>query len=770
MANTVIGASVDIQFASVGELRKMLQEATQKAKELKNQFGETSEEFINAQENVNKLKTTLDGLNLKSKLKEANLELTAMQDQFGATSQQAIAAARKVADLKDRIEDARETADLFDPGKKFEAFVTIGSQVAAGFSAVQGAMALVGAESEDVQKSLMKVQSAMAIAQGLSQLRDFGKSWQALNLFVKSNSILIRANAAATAAAGAIMKLFGVAVNTTSFAFKALKTAIISTGIGALIILIVEVIQWISSWTSSTDEQAEANEQLRKREDELEYTIESTNKSIEKRNKLQQYSTELALANAKAVGASAEQLRKIEADAAADRTKNAEKNEIEAQNELNRIAKRTDATAKELYLALQNYKDKITAREEAVMEENLLLANQRVSIFQEEKSSNDKLIQEQQRKDEKIKQLTEKAFDLQKQIVNDLEKFNFSAQQKELFDLENKFEEQKKTLIEGGQSTVQLTELYEKQRQEIIDKYAKEEKKKREDFLKDINKLTTEIRLLGEKDSREKERAQLAISYAEQLAAIKNNENYNALEKLRLRNVLLTKQKLEEDALNEKFRQEDAKRQKIAHENTLKMVKEQNDALIDAEINLQNKRYEAATAGLSLLESLAGENEKIANAIFAVQKGLEIARIVTDTARGIVAAKAGLAAVPPFLGAFPNPAFILAAASAAKQITGLKIAAAVSIAQIAAASINKFKKGSGSTPGGGGPGPAPAPPPPGTTAPLTPAISPAVQGQMLNADAINNLGNTAIRAYVMNSDIQNNDQQNAYLQRNARIG
>lgn len=39
MANTVIGASVDIQFASVGELRKMLQEATQKAKELKNQFG-----------------------------------------------------------------------------------------------------------------------------------------------------------------------------------------------------------------------------------------------------------------------------------------------------------------------------------------------------------------------------------------------------------------------------------------------------------------------------------------------------------------------------------------------------------------------------------------------------------------------------------------------------------------------------------------------------------------------------------------------------------
>jgi hypothetical protein len=53
---------------------------------------------------------------------------------------------------------------------------------------------------------------------------------------------------------------------------------------------------------------------------------------------------------------------------------------------------------------------------------------------------------------------------------------------------------------------------------------------------------------------------------------------------------------------------------------------------------------------------------------------------------------------------------------------------------------------------------------------MQPGLSPAVQGQALNAQAINDLGNQSLRAYVMNSDIQNNNQRNAYLERNARIG
>ena len=228
------------------------------------------------------------------------------------------------------------------------------------------------------------------------------------------------------------------------------------------------------------------------------------------------------------------------------------------------------------------------------------------------------------------------------------------------------------------------------------------------------------------------------------------------------------RKKYEDEAAAKKKEADDKEKERMAtaHENTMQMVSEQNAALLQAEIDLQNKRYDAATAGLALLESLAGENEKIANVIFAIQKGLEIARIITDTARGIVAAKAGLAAVPPFIGVAPNPAFALAAATAAKQIIGLKIAAATSIASIAGTTISKFKKGGGSGSAGGGGAEVSG----GGAAPVTAQPTPTVTAQALNAQAINQLGNQSMRAYILNSDMQNNEQRNAYLERNARLG
>ncbi len=104
------------------------------------------------------------------------------------------------------------------------------------------------------------------------------------------------------------------------------------------------------------------------------------------------------------------------------------------------------------------------------------------------------------------------------------------------------------------------------------------------------------------------------------------------------------------------------------------------------------------------------------------------------------------------LGSLPPPfSFIQAAATA--LLGGLQVN------MIRKQKPDLIESGSISIGGGGG-----------GAAPMTPALSAAVQGQALNAEAINNLSNQAVRAYVMNSDIQNNNQRNAYLQRNARIG
>ena len=143
--------------------------------------------------------------NFKAALKEANAELLQMRQNFGDTSQEAVDAAKKVAGLKDAIGDAKDMANAFKPGGGFQAVAQAGQVAASGFAAAQGAMALFGAESENVQAALLKVQSAMALAEGLGALADAGDAFKNLKT---------------------------VAVN----AFNSIKAAITSTGIGALIV------------------------------------------------------------------------------------------------------------------------------------------------------------------------------------------------------------------------------------------------------------------------------------------------------------------------------------------------------------------------------------------------------------------------------------------------------------------------------------------------------------------------------------------------------
>ena len=154
---------------------------------------------------------------LKSQLKGAIQDLQAARQKFGEMSDQAIAAAKKVGAIKDAIQDAGEQAKLFDPGSRFQALTTAASTAAGGVAAVQGAMALFGKESDDVAKTLVKLQGAMALSQGLSQLKDIGKVGD-----------------------GLISSFKGLTAGANGF-----KKALISTGIGALVVAVgVLVAYW----------------------------------------------------------------------------------------------------------------------------------------------------------------------------------------------------------------------------------------------------------------------------------------------------------------------------------------------------------------------------------------------------------------------------------------------------------------------------------------------------------------------------------------------
>lgn len=68
---------------------------------------------------------------------------------------------------------------------------------AGGFALVQGSMALFGTESEDVEQAILKVQSAMAISQGVETIREGAKSVQALGSAIRATTIFQKAAAAA---------------------------------------------------------------------------------------------------------------------------------------------------------------------------------------------------------------------------------------------------------------------------------------------------------------------------------------------------------------------------------------------------------------------------------------------------------------------------------------------------------------------------------------------------------------------------------------------
>jgi hypothetical protein len=196
---------------------------------------------------------------LKAQYKEAVLEVQKLADAFGATSIEVQNASKRAAELKDQIEDVN---DAIQAQKGEGTFIALGkslSSVASGFSAVEGAMGLVGAESEDVQKAMLRVQSAMALAQGLEGLEDAGRAFKQLGAVVKSTTVyttlynfvmgvsnketatnVALTEADTTAKVGLTSATGGLATVTggATTAMKLFRVALIATGIGAIVVLV----------------------------------------------------------------------------------------------------------------------------------------------------------------------------------------------------------------------------------------------------------------------------------------------------------------------------------------------------------------------------------------------------------------------------------------------------------------------------------------------------------------------------------------------------
>ena len=195
----------------------------------------------------------------KQRLREMQKELIAMAE----AGQQGTDAFRRLeqaaGQLKDEIGDVNQRIkNLASDTKRIDAFVGAVQGIAAGFQIAQGAAALFGDENEDLQKAMLKVQGAIALANGVQQVA---------NLLQKESAVMMGINTAAT-------KLYATVVGTATGAMRAFRIALAATGIGAIVVLIGLAADAMGLFSSNTKEAANDQKNLKRSLEDTAGTLE----------------------------------------------------------------------------------------------------------------------------------------------------------------------------------------------------------------------------------------------------------------------------------------------------------------------------------------------------------------------------------------------------------------------------------------------------------------------------------------------------------------
>ncbi len=107
---------------------------------------------------------------LKAQLKEMKNELLGLDegsDRFKKLSKEAGALEDKIGDVNQKVKA------LSSDTKKLDALVGVGSAIAGGFQAAQGAMALFGSDSKQVEKAIQNIIAVQGVLNGIQQVGQF---------------------------------------------------------------------------------------------------------------------------------------------------------------------------------------------------------------------------------------------------------------------------------------------------------------------------------------------------------------------------------------------------------------------------------------------------------------------------------------------------------------------------------------------------------------------------------------------------------------------
>jgi hypothetical protein len=236
--------------------------------------------------------------NLRTELKKLNIQL----QNLDPASEAFKVAANRAGEIKMAMRDVGDAISDADPEKSFGKFVRGAQAAANGFQIVTAAQGLFGSESKKTQEALLKVQSAMALTQGLSQFKEMKNDLKDVALALKNGvvkafaslSIAQMASAAETGTLTFLQKGYALAVGTSTGAMKAFRVALVSTGIGALVVGLGILIGKMMEYMGASDGATRANDRLNSSLERQSKAMERAKSKLEKQIDFDKKMAELA--------------------------------------------------------------------------------------------------------------------------------------------------------------------------------------------------------------------------------------------------------------------------------------------------------------------------------------------------------------------------------------------------------------------------------------------------------------------------------------------
>ena len=525
---------------------------------------------------------------LKAQLREAQQEVQVLAEKFGATSREATEAAKKAAKLKDAIGDAKALTDAFNPDAKFNALTQSLGGVAGGFSAVQGAMGLFGSESENVQKALLKVQSAMALSQGINSVIAAKDSFTNLAAVIGKTTIGQKLLTAAQVVGAATMRV--------------LNTVMKANPIFLIIAGILAAVAAFKYFSSSTETATEKN-------DKLNASLERQEKQLQRNNDALKKNGENRLKILQAQGASEEEIH----DQTLDNLENEEVARLKNLEFIKQKIKEKRAILKQAYEDEDEELIKSTAKEindarGKYFELIRLKRDNTTNIIVEEESYAKKLRDKKAEADKKDAEEENKAAEERRKRANE------------------RREKEKQKQKEYDEAVIKARKELDEEIRKIAEEQQAKQKKDQEDRIQAAKKAEEAI-------------YNNAKGFLQ--AAVTDDENNLQAKKDLLeveKEILLQNKELTEGeiaAIEAKYRKD--REQLDADE----LVKKQN-------IEQQKLRMAQDSIGVlqDALSLFTAKNEKDARRQFKINKALSLSSAIVNTAMAVTAALATINPVP----------------------------------------------------------------------------------------------------------------------------